>query len=134
MTFNQLFKKKPTLELVFQILNLLKFNSVDDFKTRTFSKNDMTPKVLEEMEKLKPVFEEYYIKCKFDIYFTFLDEKKIITILRQCLKLLDYRLDSKKEYISGKRYIVYTIVSTTEPPVKPCDPLKSNKSCTIVFD
>ena len=94
----------------------------------------MTPKVLEEMEKLKPVFEEYYIKCKFDIYFTFLDEKKIVTILRQCLRLLDYRLDSKKEYISGKRYIVYTIVSTTEPPVKPCDPLKSNKSCTIVFD
>lgn len=134
MTFNQLFKKKPTLELVFKILNLLKYNTIDDFKTRKFSRNDMSQKFLDEMEKLKPIFEEYYIKCKYDIYFTFLDEKKIVTILRQCLKMLDYRLDSKKEYISGKRYIVYTIVSTTEPPEKTPDPLKCIKSCKIVFD
>jgi hypothetical protein len=134
MTLNQLFKKKPTMELVFKILNLLKYNTIEDFKTRNFSKNDITPYVLEEMEKLKPLFEEYYIKCKFDIYFTFLDGKKIVTILRQCLKLLDYRLDSKKEYISGKRYIVYTIVSTIDPPEKTLDPLKSIKSCKIVFD
>ena len=72
MTLNQLFKKKPTMELVFKILNLLKYNTIEDFKTRSFSKNDITPTVLEEMEKLKPLFEEYYIKCKFDIYFTFL--------------------------------------------------------------
>ena len=55
MTLNQLFKKKPTLELVLQILSLLKINSVDDFKIRSFSKNDITPTVLEKMEEMKPL-------------------------------------------------------------------------------
>ncbi len=135
MTFNQLFKKKPTLELVFKILTLLKINTPDDFKIRSFSKNDITQNILDEIEKLKPLFEEYYIKCKYDIYFTFIDDKKVVTILRQCLRALDYKLESRKEYISGKRLIVYSVVNTKDiSGEKMLDSLQGPKSCTIVFD
>lgn len=135
MTFNQLFKKKPTLELVFKILTLLKINTPDDFKIRSFSKNDITQNILDEIEKLKPLFEEYYIKCKYDIYFTFIDDKKVVTILRQCLRALDYKLESRKEYISGKRLIVYSVVNTKDiSGGKMLDSLQGPKSCTIVFD
>lgn len=135
MTFNQLFKKKPTLELVFKILTLLKISTPDDFKIRSFSKNDITQNILDEIEKLKPLFEEYYIKCKYDIYFTFIDDKKVVTILRQCLRALDYKLESRKEYISGKRLIVYSVVNTKDiSGEKMLDSLQGPKSCTIVFD
>ena len=135
MTFNQLFKKKPTLELVFKILTLLKINSTEDFKVRSFSKNDITQNILDEVEKLTPLFEDYYIKCKYDVYFTFIDDKKVVTILRQCLRALDYKLESRKEYVSGKRLIVYSVVNTKEiSGENSADSLKTPKSCTIVFD
>lgn len=137
MTLNQLFKKQPTIELVFKILNLLKIYTVDEMKYKTFSKNDITSSVLEEMENLKPVFEEYYIKCKFDVYFTFLDDKKIVTILRQCLKAINYKLVSKKEYLSGKRLIVYSVLDNTDTETKNNnnpESLQTPKSTTIVFD
>ena len=135
MTLNQLFKKKPPLELVLKILSLLKINSVDDFKVGSFSKNDITSTVLEKMEEMKPLFEEYYIKCKFEIYFTFIDKKKVVTILRQCLKPLEYKLDSRKEYIASKRLIVYSIKSLNKSnDNEKGEVLKTPKSNTIVFD
>ncbi len=135
MTFNQLFKKKPTLELVFKILSLLKINTLEEMKTKSFSKNEITENILKQMEELKPEFEDYYIKCKFDVYFTFIDDKKLITILRQCLRAVDLKLVSKKEYISGKRLIVYSVLNTKEIQANNlAESLQTPKSCTIVFD
>ena len=94
MTLNQLFKKRPTIELVLEILKLLKINNMEEIKYKSFSKNDITRAVLDEMENMRHIFEEYYIKCKFDIYFTFIDQKKVVTILRQCLKAIDYKASS----------------------------------------
>jgi len=133
MTVNQLFKKTPTIDLVFKILTLLKINTLEEMKVKSFSKSDITQNVLEEMEKMKSLFEEYYIKCKYDIYFTFIDKKKVITILRQCLRALDYKMESRKEYISGKRLIVYSVMNTKEIS-NTKDSLQTPKSCTIVFD
>ena len=99
MTLNQLFKKRPTMELVLQILKLLKINNLEEIKYKSFSKNDITPAVLGEIENMRHIFEDYYIKCKYDIYFTFIDQKKVVTILRQCLKAIDYKLNSKGIYI-----------------------------------
>ena len=135
MTMNQLFKKRPTMELVLQILKLLKINTIEEIKYKSFSKNDITPAVLNEMENIKQLFQEYYIKCKYDVYFTFIDQKKVVTILRQCLKAVDYKLSSRKEYISGKRLIVYSVVNTKDIENKGVsESLKTPKSCTIVFD
>ena len=135
MTLNQLFKKRPNIELVLEILKLLKINNLEETKYKSFSKNDITPAVLSGMENMRHVFEDYYIKCKFDIYFTFIDQKKVVTILRQCLKAIDYKLASRKEYISGKRLILYSVVNTKDIENKEAlEPLKIPKSTTIVFD
>ena len=135
MTINQLFKKRPTIDLVLQILKLLKINNLEEIKYKSFSKNDITPAVLGEIENMRHIFEDYYIKCKYDIYFTFIDQKKVVTILRQCLKAIDYKLNSRKEYISGKRLIVYSVVNTKDIENKEVsEALKIPKSTTIVFD
>lgn len=135
MTVNQLFKKRPTIELVLEILKLLKINNLEETKYKSFSKNDITQAVLSELENKRYIFQDYYIKCKYDIYFTFLDQKKLVTILRQCLKAIDYKLTSRKEYISGKRIIVYSVLNTKDIESKNVsEPLKIPKSTTIVFD
>jgi hypothetical protein len=135
MTVNQLFKKRPTIELVLEILKLLKINNLEETKYKSFSKNDITQAVLSELENKRYIFQDYYIKCKYDIYFTFLDQKKVVTILRQCLKAIDYKLTSRKEYISGKRIIVYSVLNTKDIESKNVsEPLKIPKSTTIVFD
>ena len=135
MTVNQLFKKRPTIELVLGILKLLKINNLEETKYKSFSKNDITPTVLSEIDNMSSTFNDYYIKCKYDIYFTFIDQKKVVTILRQCLKAIDYKLTSRKEYISGKRIIVYSVVNTKDIENKEApEPPKIPKSTTIVFD
>ena len=135
MTLNQLFKKRPTIELVLEIFKLLKINNLEETKYKSFSKNDITQAVLSELENKRYIFQDYYIKCKYDIYFTFLDQKKVVTILRQCLKAIDYKLTSRKEYISGKRIIVYSVLNTKDIESKNVsEPLKIPKSTTIVFD
>ena len=135
MTLNQFFKKRPTIELVLEILKLLKINNLEETKYKSFSKNDITQAVLSELENKRYIFQDYYIKCKYDIYFTFLDQKKVVTILRQCLKAIDYKLTSRKEYISGKRIIVYSVLNTKDIESKNVsEPLKIPKSTTIVFD
>lgn len=135
MTVNQLFKKRPTIELVLEILKLLKINNLEETKYKSFSKNDITQALLSELENKRYIFQDYYIKCKYDIYFTFLDQKKVVTILRQCLKAIDYKLTSRKEYISGKRIIVYSVLNTKDIESKNVsEPLKIPKSTTIVFD
>ena len=56
---------------------------------------------------------EYYLPCKSKIYFSDIVAKKIITILRQCLKLYNYNINYKEQYIKErkKKIQVYKIVN-----------------------
>ena len=93
MTINQLFRKSPTKELIIEMLNIIGLNDLDD--RRKFTKKDLdNTEIIEEFSKLKNKFEEYYLPCKLKIYFTDINCKRIITILRQCLKLFNYSIKS----------------------------------------
>ena len=57
---------------------------------------------MDELRKL-------YIKCKHKIYLENLNEKKIITLLRQLLRTHNFELRAKEKYENGKKYLLYTI-------------------------
>ena len=66
------------------------------------------------MEILKKI----YIKCKHKIYLENLNEKKIITLIRQLLRINKYDLKTKEKYENGKKYLLYTISKKFENNMK----------------
>ena len=129
MTINQLFKKKPSQVMIIEFLNLLNILSFDD--ARYFSKKDIeNSTIISEFHKKSKMFEEFYLPCKFKIYFTDIDVSKVITILRQCLKLYNYTIKSTEKMVKNSKVVIYNIEEIIK--TKNIDP-KSNKG-TIVFD
>ena len=115
---NQLFREKPPLELIDEILTLFgitNFNENYKFTREDIKKKDIIPKLLNMN------LEKYYINCKFKKYFINLDEKKIITILRQLVRIYDYKINSIEKFSNNKKYLVYHLIKnnpTEEEPQK----------------
>lgn len=108
MTINQIFNKNVPEELVLLLLSKLNINNFSDNKRISYELIDNS------MEKLIHVLDEiklYYLPCKSKVYFDTINSKKIITIIRQLLKLYNYKLYSKERYSKEKKmkYIEFTI-------------------------
>ena len=114
MVFNQLFTKKPDTEIVNELVKIYGFSNLEDTNHK-FSKKDLEQiNILVKLLQLKDRLEEYYIPCKRRVYMNDITISKSITILRQFLKTVDYTLLSQEKYISGKKMIVYSIISIIE--------------------
>lgn len=129
MTINQLFKKQPNEDLILEIFSLLGYKDFcDDI---SFTKNEIMnsetfAKISEKLESLK----DYYLPCKRKVYFENLNHKKIITILRQTIKLFGYKIESREKLSQGQKLLIYRLkqnVTDVNNPIK-------NSKCTIVFD
>lgn len=108
MTKNQIFKKVPPLEEIKHITDLIGIINID--KNNEFTRNTIINNfdlICKHMDKIK----EYYLECKSKIYFKNMSDKKILTVLRQCLRLYGYRIDYRDRYNSclKKKEKVYTI-------------------------
>lgn len=109
MVKDQLFKNKPDLNLVIDIIKLYGLNDFSD--TKLFTKENLQD--LNTVEKLNNHIErlrEYYLPCKAKKYLVNLDEKKSITILRQLLKQHGHNLLAKEKFIKGIKYNFYQII------------------------
>lgn len=110
MTINQLFKKKPTIDLINKLLNSFNVESINSdriFSTKTLELHNA-------IIKSKPLLKElsdYYLPCKKKVYFCSLTNKKLITIIKQLLRLHNYKLISIEKYSNGNKFIVYQIKS-----------------------
>lgn len=110
MTLYQLFTKKPTDEIVHNLLSCYGLENLDD--TKIFTKKDLKENcTIEKIENLVPVLEDYYLPCKKKKYLDNLTFKKSITLLRQFIKCYDYGLYSKEKYIQGEKYLTYQLIS-----------------------
>ena len=128
MPFNQLFNSIPPKNLIEELLNLYGLSDLDD--TKPISKIDLIQlKTLETIEEIIPKLNSYYLPCKGRIYLTNLNYKKLITILRQCIKLFNYKLLSKEKYLKGEKIIEYQICLINMDGV-----IKKNNIGTVVFD
>ena len=101
---NQLFKTIPPRELVYKVLQTFGLNGLDD--TRNFTRQDINKLgTIDKIYLLKPLLEEYYLPCKARTYLNDINEKNIITILRQLIRIYGYSIVSREKYIKGNKFI-----------------------------
>lgn len=105
----QLFKNIPSKEFVEDILKLFIPNGFQDLYYQ-FSRKMITEKnIIEKLNLLMPQLKNYYMNCKHKKYLENLDPKKCVTILRQLLRLYDYRVLSIEKYHNGQKFLLYKI-------------------------
>ena len=110
MTLYQLFTKKPTEEVMSNLLRCYGLDSLED--TKIFTKKDLKEiNSISQIENIVSELEPYYLPCKKKKYLENLPYKKIITLLRQFLKCFEYTLFSKEKYIQGEKYLTYQLMS-----------------------
>ena len=111
MTKNQLFKMIPPRSLCLRILKTFGINDFND--NHNFSRGDLEQiNCVDNLLLLKDTLQEYYLPCKARTYLNDLNEKNIVTILRQILKHHNYNVLSKEKYLRGEKFILYTIVAS----------------------
>jgi len=108
MNKNQLFKKLPPIDLFERLVKIYGLTDIND--CRKFTKDYLIKnRTLEKIEGLREELEEYYLPCKTTKYLSDLDEKKLITILRQIAKVFDYHVISNEKYINSKKVLQYSL-------------------------
>ena len=107
---NQLFRENIPFEFINELLNEcfnieLNLSTQYSFSKKIIKNRNIIDIINNKIETLK----KYYIKCKHKIYLENLNEKKIITLLRQLLRFHEFELRAKEKYENGKKYLLYTI-------------------------
>lgn len=105
---NQLFKEIPPFGLIEKIMTCI----IPDMNSYSyvFTKTDLINK--DFINNIKPhleILRKYYLDCKAKKYFLNIDEKSIITILRQILKVHEYNLTTKEKYQFGTKSLMYSL-------------------------
>ena len=99
-----LFHKRPTVELVEQILQALHFTGLDD--GRTFQKVDVDLAAFEEM---LPLLEPFYLPCKAKLFLYDFSQAKAITVIRHLLRAQGYKLRAHEKVSQGVKQTLYQI-------------------------
>ena len=134
MVLNQLFTHRPSLELLTKILQKFGISDINDTTTE-FTLLDMAQiNTLASIKTFENEIKECYIPCKRDKYVGTLDDKSLITVLRQFLKMHDYDLQSHEKFIKGTKYLVYHIITKQEKDFIKKSKKPQKKEITIVFD
>ena len=106
---DQLFKNKPDMNLVNDIIRLFGLEDFNDSKL--FTKQNMIDlKTVQKVNEIVPRLQDFYLPCKSKKYLTRLDEKRCLTILRQLLKQYNYNLLTKEKCIKGEKFNYYQII------------------------
>lgn len=128
MTINQLFIRKPEKIIIEKFLLLFGYNLDNIDENIKFNKNKLlSNNILDKFESIEDELKENYINCKQKIYFDNITIKKILTILRHHLRLINYKLVSEIKYYNNQKIINYKIINLKK------DSLDS-KNCIITFD
>jgi len=108
MKINQLFKNYIPYELLIKLVNCFGYTDIDN--DYSFSKNELDNlNSVSKVNEIKDELMKFYLPCKVKVYFNDLDSNKIITILRQVLRLHNLSLFSKQKYIKQKKITYYYI-------------------------
>jgi len=105
---DQLFRKNIDYLFLKNIFKDLFDIELDDNINYNFSKNTIiTRNIISKIEEHIEEIKKYYIICKQKIYLEDLNEKKVITLLRQLLRTNNFELKSKEKYDNSKKYLLY---------------------------
>ena len=115
---NQNFRSNPDIKFVTSLLESFGLIGIDD--DRYFTKEHMEEiGTVEKVKILIPQLEDYYLPCKSKIYLKDLTEKKVITILRQFVKIYNYKVFSFEKSIQGKKQITYRLMLINDDYLSP---------------
>jgi hypothetical protein len=139
MKKDQLFRTRPPLSVCILILKAIGLSGFKD--NHYFSRADLEKNNgVEKIEVLKPILIKYYLPCKARTYLYNLNTKNIITILRQIVKLYDFKILSTEKYIKGYKFIIYQLVPINNKKYKihfikqEIKPIRDKTNCIVVFD
>jgi len=104
----KLFRETPPFDIVMTTLRALGFNGIAD--TKIFSADEVR---LDTLETWAPMLEPYYLPCKAKRYFSTLDSRRIITLLRHMLPAHGFKLQTYERQHQGKKRTVYQIHPAT---------------------
>lgn len=131
MKINQLFIASiDDDDLIKDILSCFHLNSLKDsssFSLKEIRDNKSLIDFTILIERLKP----YYLPCKASVYLVNVTEARMITILRQILKIFGYKLVTTKKTVNKDKSIFYNIESIGFTKNKVAI---KNKTSTITFD
>jgi hypothetical protein len=105
---DNLFREHVSIEVVSDILKILKFDGVND--NRLFSAKNIDVSLF-DMAVL--ILEPYYIPCKAKKYlYGDMTSHRILTVLRQILKPVGFTIHGQEKTIGRKKEMVYQIIQT----------------------
>lgn len=132
MKINQLFKTHMTDDLFYKIINCFNYSEINS--NVFFSKMDLdTFDTVNRLSDLKNELKTIYLPCKSKIYMEIESSQDAITILRQVLRLFNYKLMSKQKYINNKKVIFYYIIKLLYDNVDNNVHIQQNNVKTISF-
>ena len=114
MPKNQLFKKIPTKEILNKVLLCFDIDDLQNGKVSFCRKDIVRLDSVSKLINITDLLKEYYLPCKARTYLNDLNEKNIVTILRQILKHFNYNIISKEKYLRGEKFILYNIIANTD--------------------
>ena len=92
---------------------------------------------VEKIIELKPELEKCYLPCKSRTYLNDLNNKNVITILRQIVKPHGYLVYSREKYIRGDKFIIYQLIPSEQINYRPVISLNSetfSQKAVVTFD
>lgn len=132
MKINQLFIKHVDNDLVLRLLKCYGLSGLDDKKE--FCKFDiLSNNTIEKVSTMIDDLSKYYLPCKAKVYLTNLNERRVLTILKQVIRLEGYYLKAKEKTLNNKKVMFYKLISEHEKiQIKHLNYI--NSKCTITFD
>lgn len=121
-----------TDDLFYKIINCFNYSEINS--NVFFSKMDLdTFDTVNRLSDLKNELKTIYLPCKSKIYMEIESSQDAITILRQVLRLFNYKLMSKQKYINNKKVIFYYIIKLLYDNVDNNVHIQQNNVKTISF-
>ena len=132
MPKNQLFKIIPDIQIVQTILECFGLENLED--TRLFTKEHMKDiQTVDKMTELSEILKDYYLPCKGKKYLINLTEKKCITLLRQFIKVHDYKCIGMEKSVNGNKTMSYRLLYSKENFLKNPQ-AKQNEEFIVSFE
>jgi len=116
MGINSLFLSVPPFEVIQQLCACFDLASPDD--TRLFDRISMKhTRTVEKLSSMVDTLSSYYMPCKRRVFLdrTNITHKRAVTVLRQFLKLYNYRVDGYYKGVNRDKLMQYQI-----RPLKSC--------------
>jgi hypothetical protein len=108
-----IFRKKPSLAVVQEVLRSLKRTGLED--QRWFSKEEIP---LDTLEEWLPLLEPFYLPCKAERYLHGdMTQARIITVLRHICKEHGIEFKSQERLVNGKKTTLYQLCFFNPNPI-----------------